>query len=167
MKKTHSLLLCFVGTLLLSSCLSIAPTSISRMGSLDGYKYFYVTPTSEHSSVTGNTYGNKGNVYGSTRSSSVNPADQIASYMMNRGYVRVPEVKAKDAKQTLVINYGDGNYREGFFEDRAIEVTIQILNGETNELLCLCRADAKASNEANAIRLALDKGLNEIFLTRP
>lgn len=167
MKKTYSLLLCLVGTLLLSSCLSVAPTSISRMASLDGYKFFYVTPTAERNSVSGGTYGSDGHVYGTTKSNSVNPADQIASYMMNRGYIRVPEVKAQDAKQTLVINYGDGNYREGIFEERAVEVTIQILNGETNELLCVCRADAKAGNEASAIRYALDKGLNEIFLTRP
>ena len=160
-------MLCFVGTLLLSSCLSLAPTTISRHASLDGYKYFYVTPTAERSSVTGGTYGSKGYVYGSTKSNSVNPADLIAGYMMNRGYVRVPEVKQQNAAQTMIINYGDGNSREGFWEERAVEVTIQILNGESNELICVCRADDKGNDEAKAITRAINKCLDEIFLARP
>ena len=167
MKKVYSLMLCFVGTLLLSSCLSLAPTTISRHASLDGYKYFYVTPTAERSSVTGGTYGSKGYVYGSTKSNSVNPADLIAGYMMNRGYVRVPEVKQQNAAQTMIINYGDGNSREGFWEERAVEVTIQILNGESNELICVCRADDKGNDEAKAITRAINKCLDEIFLARP
>lgn len=167
MKKVYSLMVCFVGTLLFSSCLSLAPTTISRMASLDGYKYFYVTPTAERSSVTGGTYGSKGYVYGSTKSNSVNPADLIAGYMMNRGYVRVPEVKQQNAAKTMIINYGDGNSREGFWEERAVEVTIQILNGETNELICVCRADDKGNDEAKAITRAINKCLDEIFLARP
>ena len=160
-------MLCFVGTLMLSGCLSLAPTTISRMASLDGYKYFYVTPTSERSSVTGETYGHKGNVYGSTKSSSVSPSDLIAGYMMQRGYVRVPEVKQQNAGQTMIVNYGDGNAREGFWEERAVQVTIQILNGETNELICVCTADDKAGNEAKAITRAINKSLDEIFSARP
>lgn len=85
--------------------------------------------------------------------------------MMNRGYVRVPEVKEQTTKQTMIINYGDGNFREGAGEF-AIEVTIQILNAETNELVCICRADAKADNEAMAIRYATEKCLEEIFSTQ-
>ncbi|MCR5588707.1 MAG: hypothetical protein K6F72_03730 [Bacteroidales bacterium] len=167
MKKIYSLMICLVGTLLLSSCLSLAPTTITRHASLDGYKYFYVTPTSERSAVTGGTYGHNGNVYGSTRSNSVNPADLIAGYLMNRGYVRVPEVKQQNAAQTMIINYGDGNSREGFWEERAVEVTIQVLNGETNELICVCRADDKGGDEARAITRAINKCLDEIFLQRP
>lgn len=167
MKKVYSLMVCFVGTLLFSGCLSLAPTTITRHASLDGYKYFYVTPTAERSSVTGGTYGSKGYVYGSTKSNSVNPADLIAGYMMNRGYVRVPEVKQQNAAQTMIINYGDGNSREGFWEERAVEVTIQILNGETNELICVCRADDKGNDEAKAITRAINKCLDEIFLARP
>ena len=167
MKKIYSLMICLVGTLLLSSCLSLAPTTITRHASLDGYKYFYVTPTSERSSVVGGTYGHGGYVYGSTNSSSISPSDLISGYMMNRGYVRVPEVKPQDAAQTLIINYGDGNARVGFWEERAIQVTIQILNGETNALICVCSAEEKAGYEARAIALAINKCLDEIFLQRP
>lgn len=163
MKKTYSFLLLCVGALMFTSCLSIAPTSISRNGSLDGYRYFYVTPTAERSSVTGSTWGNRGNTYGSTSSNSVNPADYIAGYLMSRGYVRVPEVKKENAAQTMVINYGEGNNREGVFKVRAIAVTIQILNGQTNDLVCVCKSEEKASDEAKATREAIDKALNEIF----
>ena len=147
-----------------TSCLSIAPTSISRNGSLDGYRYFYVTPTAERSSVTGDTWGNRHGTYGTTTSNSVNPADLIAGYLMGRGYVRVPEIKKEDAAQTMVINYGDGNMREGaFFDQRAVEVTIQVLNAQTNGLICVCKAEEKSNNEAKATRLAIEKALNEIF----
>ena len=147
-----------------TSCLSIAPTSISRNGSLDGYRYFYVTPTAERSSVTGDTWGNRHGTYGTTTSNSVNPADLIAGYLMGRGYVRVPEIKKEDAAQTMVINYGDGNMREGaFFDQRAIEVTIQIVNAQTNALVVVCKAEEKSNNEAKATRYAIEKALNEIF----
>ena len=77
MKKIYSLLFLCVGVLLFASCLSVAPTSISRNGSLEGYRYFYVTPTSERPSIKGDTWGNKNGTYGSTTSNSVNPADLI------------------------------------------------------------------------------------------
>ena len=79
-------------------------------------------------------------------------------------FMRVPEVKQQNAAQTMIINYGDGNSREGFWDNRAVEVTIQILNGETNELICVCRADDKGSDEAKAISRDITKCLDEIFL---
>lgn len=162
MKKT---LLLSIAALLFSSCISLAPTSITRNASLDSFKYFYVTPTAERNSVSGSSYGNQYGVYGSTKSNSVSPSEFIASYLMNRGYIRVPEVKAENAKRTMIINYGDGNSRERF-DEFAIEVTIQILDAEKNDLICICRADAKASNEAKAIRIAIEKCLDEIFMGR-
>ncbi len=159
MKKS---LLLSITILLFGSCISIAPTSITRNGSLEGFRFFYVTPTSERNSVSGGTYGNQYGVYGATTSKSVCPSELIAGYMMNNGYVRVPEIKAENAKQTLIINYGDGNFREGV-EGHAIEVTIQILDAEKNNLICTCRVDAKADTEAEAIRSAIKKCLNEIF----
>ena len=165
MKKIYSFLLLCAGVVLFASCLSIAPTSISRNGSLEGYRYFYVTPTSERTSVNGDVWGGKHGTYGSTTSNSINPADLIAGLLMGRGYVRVHEVKKEDAAQTMIINFGDGNMREGgFFEERAIEVTIQILNGQTNDLIVVCKAEEKANNEAKATRFAIKKAINEIFL---
>ena len=76
---------------------------------------------------------------------------------MNHGYVRVPELKEQTAKRTMIIRKLD---------EFAIEVTIQILDAETNELICMCRADAKADTEAKAIRCATEKCLNEIFATQ-
>ena len=165
MKRFFCIILCLSSVLLFSGCISLNPTTITRHSSLDGYKYFFVTPTAERNSVTGGTYGNQFGVFGSTSSNSVSPSELISGYLMNRGYVRVPEVKEQTAKQTMIINYGDGNSREGI-DEFAIEVTIQVLNAETNELVCICRADAKADTEAKAIRYATEKCLNEIFATR-
>lgn len=164
MKKIYSFLLLCAGVVLFTSCLSIAPTSISRNGSLEGYRYFYVTPTAERTSVSGDVWGGKSGTYGATTSNSINPADLIAGYLMGRGYVRVPEVKAENANQTMIINYGDGNNREGFWTERAVTVTIQIINGKTNDLLCVCKAEAKGGDDARATRFAIEKALNEIFV---
>ncbi len=165
MKRIFSTILCFAGVILFSGCISLNPTAISRHGSLDGYRYFYVIPTAERNSVSGGTYGNQNGVYGTTSSNSVSPSELIAGYVMNRGYVRVPELKEQTAKRTMIISYGDGNSREKL-DEFAIEVTIQILDAETNELVCMCRADAKADTEAKAIRCATEKCLNEIFVAQ-
>ena len=156
-------LLVIVCIIFFSGCISLSPTTISRHNSLVGYKFFYVTPTAERNSVSGGTYGNQHGVYGSTKSNSVSPSELIAGYLMNRGYIRVPEINYEKANQTIIINYGDGNAREGI-EGFAIEVTIQILDAEKNEILCICKADAIGDTEANAIRKATEKCLNEIFL---
>jgi hypothetical protein len=72
--------------------------------------------------------------------------------------------KYYDNNTGIADNYGDGNMREGaFFDQRAAEVTIQILNGQTNALVVVCKAEEKSNNEAKATRLAIEKALNEIF----
>lgn len=165
MKRIKLLTFLVFAAMFFNGCISILPTFFSQNAPIENYTYFYVTPTAERHSVSGGTYGNQYGVYGSTSSSSVSPSELIAGYLMNCGYVRIPEIKKETASKTLIINYGDGNLRSGI-EGKAIEVTLQLLNAETNDVLCIVRADAIGNTEADAIRNATNKCLNTIFANR-
>lgn len=157
--KYIKLLSIIIISALLWGCVSLAPTTITRNQTLDGYKYVYITPTAERNSVYGATYGGS---YGAASSNSISPSELIAGYLMNLGYIRIPEIKQDNAKTTFIVNYGDGNMRyEGL--NHAIEVTLQLINAETNELICVAKADAIGNTDSDAIRNAINKCLNVIF----
>lgn len=158
--KILSVIIC---SALLWGCVSLAPTTITRNQSLDGYKYVYITPTAERNSVSGATFGGSYGIYGATSSNSISPSELIAGFLMNRGYIRVPEIKKENANVTMIVNYGDGNMRYEGLGNHAIEVTLQLLNAETNELICIAKADAIGNTDSDAIKNAIDKCLNEIF----
>lgn len=158
--KILSVIIC---SALLWGCVSLAPTTITRNQSLDGYKYVYITPTAEKNSVSGATFGGSYGIYGATSSNSISPSELIAGFLMNRGYIRVPEIKKENANVTMIVNYGDGNMRYEGLGNHAIEVTLQLLNAETNELICIAKADAIGNTDSDAIKNAIDKCLNEIF----
>lgn len=151
--------------LLFIGCVSLNPTDYSSYKPNVGYKYVYITPMASRTSVSGNVIGSMGNVNGSVYSTSVAPSEHIVGSFMNRGYIRVVEIKPECAAQTLVINYGDGNVRHGL-NGYAVEVTLQVLNGSTNELVCKVRADGGGSTEAEAIRNALDRCVERIVQDR-
>lgn len=157
------LIITFFITMSLGGCVHLAPTYISKQTSFDGYKYVYITPTAERNSVQGETFGGQYGIYGVTSSNSVSPSALIASYMMNRGYICVPEIKADISHSTIVINYGDGNMRYEGLGEHAIEVTLQFINAATNELICIVRADAIGDTDADAIKNATNKCLKEVF----
>ena len=159
MKKL--LLLSCLLVLLLVSC-AVLPPTVQRFSSMEGYKYVYITPTSETTSVTGATYGTKYGVYGLTGSRSVSPTDVIAGHFMNRGYIRQPEINPDFAEQTLFVNYGETKHEyDGF--GYTIGVTIQVISAKTNNVVCVGSAEGRAEIEADALRDAVNNCMNEIF----
>lgn len=161
--KYLKLLSTIIGSALLWGCVSLAPTTITRNQTLDSYKYVYITPTAERNSVSGATFGGSYGIYGTSSSNSISPSEFIAGSLMNRGYIRVPEIKKENANATMIVNYGDGNMRYEGLGNHAIEVTLQLLNAETNELICIVNADAIGNTDSDAIRNAINKCLDEIF----
>lgn len=161
--KFVKLLSTIIGFALMWGCVSLAPTTITRKQTLDGYKYVYITPTAERNSVSGATFGGAYGVYGTTSSNSISPSELIAGYLMNKGYIRISEIKQDNAKTTFIVNYGDGNMRYEGLGNHAIEVTLQLLNAETNELICVVKADAIGNTDSDAIINAINKCLDEIF----
>lgn len=81
---------------------------------------------------------------------------------MKKGYVIVPELRAENASQTIVVNYaetGRRNLNLGY----TIEITIQILSAADNSLLCTGTAEGQGETEADDIRIAINRCLTEIF----
>lgn len=138
------------------------PAVVTRHTPLDGYRYVYITPTSGLSSSSGGVYGGTYGVYGSTQSKSVNPSDIIAGHMIRKGFVQVPKIKPELASQTLIVNYGESG-RRNVFLGYTIEITLQFLSAHNHEVVCISTAEGMGSTEADDIRIAINRALEEVF----
>lgn len=81
---------------LLVSCVSLKAPIVNKYQSLDDYKYFYITPTSELTSSSAAIYGN----YGAAKTNSLNPTDIISGIMLKNGFVRLSELNPDLLEQT-------------------------------------------------------------------
>ncbi len=148
----------------LASCGIMVPkqANISNKPNLSKYKYVYIAPTAEKTSVTGGTYGNQYGVYGSTFSKSVTPSEVIAGYFMKKGFVMIPEINEDQKAQTIMIAYGESG-RKNYFLTYSIEVTLQLLDATTYELICISTAEGMGATETDDVRKATIKCLDAIF----
>lgn len=145
-----------------ASCVTLQPVRVTRNASLDNYTYFYITPTETKTSSIGSVYGNGYGVYGSSTSISTNPADIISGYLIKRGMVRLPEVKDSLADRTMIINYGETGRRSAGI-GYTIEITLQILSAKTNEVICVLTGEGMGYTEADNIRIAINRCLDELY----
>ena len=159
----HIIILLFI-SLVLASCGAMVPqkANLSSKPDLSKYKYVYITPTSEKTSVTGGTYGNQYGVYGSTSTKSITPSDVIAGYFMKHGFVRIPEISEAKKAQTIVVNFGESG-RVSYGLAYSIEVTIQLLDASTYDVICSSTAEGMGETEADDVRKATIKCLDAIF----
>lgn len=65
--------------------------------------------------------------------------------------------------ETLIINYGESGTRKTGWGGNAIEVTIQFLSAKSNTLVCSCTAEGQDSTEADDIREAINRCLDELL----
>lgn len=161
--KIIKILFAFCGAVLLNGCAAtLLPVSVTKNSGLSEYKYVYITPTTGLTSGSGGVYGGNYGVYGSSVNKSVNPSDIIAGYMMRKGYVQVPEIKPELAFQTLIINYGETGRRSVFW-GYTIEITLQFLSAQSHEVVCTSTAEGMGETEADDIRIAINRALDEVF----
>lgn len=163
MKSLRHILILLSISLALASCGVPRYATITSKPDLSKYKYVYITPTSEKTSVTGGTYGNQYGVYGSTSSKSITPSDVIAGYFMKQGFVRIPEINETQKSQTIVVNYGESGRKNYGLGAYSIEVTIQLLDATTYELICSSTAEGMGETETDDVRKATIKCLDAIF----
>lgn len=147
-----------------SCSVKLLPVSIKQNSPLDGYKYVYVTPTSGIISTTGSMYSGKYVVSSSTETRSTNPSEIIAGFMFKKGFVQIPHITPALASQTLIINYGESGRRQVGLA-YTIEVTLQFLSAQTHEVICISTAEGCGSTEADDIRIAINRALEETFST--
>ena len=127
--------------------------------SISNYNFFYITPTNSLTSSTGSTING---MYISS-SKSVNPSDVITGILIKQGLIRLPELNPELNDQTLLINYGESGRRNTGLGGYTIEVTIQLISAKTNALACNCSAEGQGSTEADDIRIAISRCMNEII----
>lgn len=158
--KSHRLLLAITCMIVLSACsIRLLTPSVIQHSSLDGYKYFYITPTAEKTSTTGYIY----NGTGSSSTHSANPADIITGELVKRGYTRVPELINETNNKTFVINYGETGRRKANIFAYTTEVTLQFIKADTREIICISTAEGCGETEADDIRIAINRSINAIL----
>jgi hypothetical protein len=156
--KTSRLFIISLISLFIISCTSLKPVTSVRIGTIEDYQFIYISPTNSLTSSTGTMIG--GQYIATTKS--VNPADVIAGILSKKGLVRLPELKPDITDQTLIVNYGESGRRDiglGY----TIEVTIQFISAKSNQLICSCTAEGLGSTEADDIRQAITRCLDELM----
>ena len=162
MRPKKIILLALMSLLLVSCVVSLQPVRVTRNASLDNYTYFYITPTETKTGSSGGVYGNGYGVYGSSTSKSTNPADIISGYLIKRGMVRLREEKNDLADKTMIINYGETG-RRNTSTGYTIEVTLQFISAKTNNVICVVTGEGQGQTEADDIRIAINRCLEEMY----
>jgi hypothetical protein len=143
-------------------CASLRPTlqpaTSVKNASIEGYKYIYVSPTNSLTSSSG--FAINGDLHSITQT--VNPTDLITGIFIKEGLIRLPELKPELAEETIIINYGQSGKRNTGLGGYTLEVTIQLISAKTSTLVCSCTAEGQGLTEADDIRQAITRCLNEL-----
>lgn len=159
--KTIRFLMFFIMSIWISSCTSLRPPTIIKNGSIENYKYIFISPTNSLTSSSGATIG--GQYYSSSKS--VNPSDVITGILSKEGFIRLPELKPELTDETLIVNYGESGRRNrglGY----TIEVTIQFISAKSYTPICSCTAEGQGDTEADDIRQAITRCLTGLMSKR-
>lgn len=162
-KKNKTIRFCLL-LLCLSSmtgCYTLQVPTVSNPGNLRDYQYAYVIPTSSVSASSG-VHGNQYGVYGGA-TTSTNPSEVIAGYLMKKGYVILPELTADLQGKTLVVSYGHVGKRELSLFAYSNIVLLQFRNAQTHELVASSEAEGCGSDEAQDVLQAITRALDALF----
>lgn len=160
-KTLFAVALSVVLGMMMTGCLILRGTKVIKNESVYNYKYVYIIPATSVSSVYGATVGSGPTTVGATTSSSVSPTDLISGYFVKKGFVRLADLKPEFNSQTLAVSYSESNLRR-IGGTEATEVTIQMVNAATNQMVCTVTAEGKSNtNQAEEVRMAIDRAMKE------
>jgi len=149
----------FIISFWISSCTSLRPATSIKNGGIDSYTYIFISPTNSLTSSSGATI--VGQYYSSSKT--VNPSDVITGILSKKGFIRLPELKPELAEQTLIVNYGESGTRNTGLGGYTIEVTIQFISAKSSSLIFSCTAEGQGETEADDIRQAITRCLDELM----
>jgi len=162
-KLLLSLSVFFILNTVLISCVAInpplKPVVISNKQDFSRFKYFVITPSATLTSGTGAIYG----MNGSTSSKSVNPSDLISGILTKKNFIRLSQVNPDLSTQTMIVNFGESGRRDTGLGGYTMEVTIQFVSNSNNEIISSCTAEGQGITEADDIRIAIERCLNELM----
>ncbi len=144
---------------LLQGCVTLQPVSINQRGDVSKYNYMYIVPTGDVTSGNGAiSYG----LFGYESTTTVNPGDVIAGYLVKRGFIRLPELVPELSEKTMIVSYGETNRSfDGLLYH--MEVTVQFLSAGNHLFIGSFVADGAGDTESDAIREAISRGLDSLF----
>ncbi len=152
----------FVCALVLCGCATSRYSSVNRVASIEGYRFFYVLGTNEVVSID-TSVGRAdefGNASASTYINAFNPSDVIVGYLMKKGYIRAPKLDREQAHKTLLVSYGESGRHWG----NIAEVTIQFIDASTHELIAsTTAASGGIKSDSDKLRDAILKSLQNLF----
>lgn len=156
--KINRFLAVLFATIWISSCASLKAPTIIKNGTIENYKYIFISQTNSLPSSSGATYG--GQYYSTGKS--VNPSDVITGILSKDGFIRLPELKTELTDQTLIVNYGESGRRNTGLGGYTIEVTIQFISAKSYTPICSCTAEGQGETEADDIRQAITRCLSAL-----
>lgn len=157
MKKIIPLV--FLAALFISCGVSKEMARVKVAGDLSNYTHAYIMPTGSASTAT--TGVAVGMVYTGTTAAS-NPSDIICGYLMKKGYTIVPQIKPEQAKNTMIVTYGQVSSSMDWSAEHTC--MIQLLDAESQELIAYCEANGtSAKSMKDALQRAIYNALNSIF----
>ncbi len=146
----------------MTSCYTLQVPTTSNSGKLQDYPYVYVIPTSGVSGSSG-VYGNQYyGVYGG-QTTTTNPSEVIAGYLMKRGFTILPEITPELQSKTLIASYGHTGKRQLSLFAYSNIVLIQFRDAKTHELIASSEAEGCGSDEAQDILQAITRALDALF----
>ena len=157
--KTIQLLTFLISIVFIISCAPLKPATSIKNGSIEDYKYIFISQTKSLTSSSGASISGQ---YYST-SKSVNPRDVISGILAKKGFILLPELKNELASETLIINYGESGRRNTGLGSYTIEVTIQFISSESSSLISSCTAEGRGETEADDIRQAITRCMNSLL----
>ena len=157
-------ILLFFIALAATACSALKPTTCSVQPTFYKYRYVYIMPTGSVTGSTGVHTIDRTYVTGGV-TKTTNPADLMSGYLMQKGFVILPQLDQNKLSETLVLSYGETGHRSvGFlwlFD--ATSIIIQFRDAHTNEIVASAEAEDYGSSEADNIRYALTSALDAIF----
>lgn len=151
-------------TFLSSGCASMRPPVIKNYDdTVHNYSYFFISPAEENT-INSKIYGNKYMVH-VENVKSVDPSSIISGILLKNGFIPVSEIRPENAKETMIINYGETDRRNvnlGY----SIEYTIQFVSAYSQRLICTCTAEGQGMTEDDDVRIAIQRALKPLFDTK-
>lgn len=137
------------------SCSNSTIGELAGTGNMTGYKYAYVSPTTQ------TTSGFCAN--GHVTVSVFNPSDMISADFICRGFVVLPNIPDSTLlPYTIIVNYGEKSVRKS--GDRyAADVVIQSLSAADYSVIMFCEAVEYGDSEIESKRNAVEKCLRKMF----
>ena len=140
----------------------LQPIQSKKYKDINKYTYVYINQTQPITSSSSvgipGMAPYTGGYYHSVKKT-INPSDIISGILMKKGLVIVDNISGNSS--ALITSYGQSGRRDTS-SGYTLEVSIQILDAKTKELVYTCTAEGQGKTEADDISIAINRCLSEL-----